>query len=179
MNFTRSTGAVIASVPLWISGTSLFFESLASAKKPAEDNVDAVEIGRGHIVGVQVALGEAENRDVAHRLAALRETHLHGMSTIENDLMRIVLNAPRLEELRHVGRFVRHHRGLWIVGIRTGIVGLGVRIDEREQMTAAQDELIDGVERVVAQAFRMDDDEDVDVLIDRFDRTGVQLAHVE
>ncbi len=68
---------------------------------------------------------------------------------------------------------------MWIVRIISRRIGFGIRIDEHEQMAASHDELIDGVLHVIAEILRMHDDQDTDVLVDRFHGRGIELADLE
>ena len=99
---------------------------------------------------------------------------------IDDHLMRVIFDAPRLEQLRQIGRLVREHGGLRIVGVGTRVISLRVGIDKHEQVPPTQDELIDGVLSVIGQALgQMNHDHGAHIRIDCLDRCGIEVAHVE
>ena len=156
----------------------LVLRLLRQLEEPGGGDVDALQLRRGHVGRIEVALVEAEDRRMADRLA-LRRGHLQRVLAVEHDLLHVVVDAPGLEQLRQVGGAVGHHRRLRVVRIGARIVALGERVDEDEQMAAAQNELVDRVLRIVGQVLRLHDNEDVDVLVDRLHRRGGERAHFE
>ena len=65
-----------------------------------------------------------------------------------------------------------------IGGGLTAQIRAGIRIDQQQQSAAAHDELIDGVERLGLQLFRMHQHQHIDILVDVIEIRG-QGAHIE
>ena len=71
---------------------------------------------------------------------------------------------------------IGHRAGERIRRILTARVGAAVRIDEQQHSSAAHDELIDGVERLLGQLLRMHHHQHVHVLVDVIDVGGQRCA---
>ncbi|MNN17938.1 hypothetical protein D3C81_1311370 [compost metagenome] len=97
----------------------------------------------------------------------------HGVGAVSHHLALFQFQAPSLEQRLEVGRAVlrgfRRHR-------HTGI-GLAVGVDECQQLAATQDELVDGVERLLRQLLGMHQQQYADILGDLVDfrREALQI----
>ncbi|MNO68781.1 hypothetical protein D3C76_596210 [compost metagenome] len=124
-----------------------------------------LQAGGTHVVLVQGALVHVQPQRVALGALALAHGDGHGVGTIRHHLARVQLQAPGLEQRFEVGRAVlRGFRRHWHAGI-----GFAIGVDERQQLAAAQDELVDGVERLLRQLLGMHQQQYADILGDLVD----------
>ena len=136
----------------------------------------------GEIAGDDVLLVEGVRGDV-HPYRIVERQHapclLHAHLERELEVRDHVLaegHAPGGEQLVDLGaaRRDRLHEAA-----RHGVLlGLGVRVDERDDPAAAQHVLVDGVERLARQGLRVHQHQDVDVLGDLLE-LRMQRAQVE
>ena len=118
-----------------------------------------------HIVGVQAVLAERQPGDIVDhdRLGRGAELHLAGMIDVAEHPVFGKLDAP--------GRQEPLDAGVLLAALDAGKParrGVGLRVDEDQGLAALHDELVDGVERLVCEADRLDDHQEVDVFRDLF-----------
>ena len=154
---------------VWISGSKVSLEPGQRLQTTGGGHVDAVEMRGDHVLG-HARVVESEDRDVLRGRFALARADHQAALQVGDHLVGLELHAPggeqRLEVRGLVGGELRHR----IVGIVARLVGLRVRIDERQHAAAAHRELIDGIQRRGRQVLGVHQHQHVDVRVDAGDR---------
>ena len=99
---------------------------------------------------------------MAHRLLALGDGHAHRVARIAKHLHGVVLHAPRFKQRRKIRSLVVAHR----IGEVVGLLAFSKGVDKHQQLAAAQDKLVDGVQGRLRQLLRVYQQQHADVVGD-------------
>ncbi len=113
-----------------------------------------------------------------HGRLALPGRDREGPRLIADDFFRIELNAPRSQQGPQLRGLVGRHAGHRVARIGARLIGLGDRIHERQNVSAAQRELVDRELQRRRQALRMNQHQHADIGIDPGGR-GLQRPQIE
>ena len=93
-------------------------------------------------------------------------------SKIADDFGGIVVDAPRGQQRLQIRRMIGHRCRHGIGGVLSAQIRAGSGIEQQQHSAAAHDELIDGVKSLGLQLFRMDQHQDIDILVDVIEIRG-------
>ena len=114
-----------------------------------------------------------------HGRNALANADCDRTRAIKDDGLRVVIDAPSLEEFGQIRGMISEHCRLRVFRIGTAGIKFGIGIDEDQQVSAAQDKLVDRVLRLIGKLLRMHEHEHADVRIDALDAAGIEITHIE
>ena len=139
-------------------------------KAGTERHQQRADLAGHHVVHIQrFVVQRQQRRQQARAFAA-------GESQISHHLALAGLHTPGLEQGHQIGLPGRTAAER-ILQIRL-LVEVGIAVDERDDLAAAQHKLVDGVFSRLHDVARMDDQQHLDVVID-LGRGEIHLAHVE
>ena len=124
-----------------------------------------VQLPRQRVFLIDAFRIDEEKRRTVLRLFLLIESELSRESQIRDDLRRVERHAPRGQQLRQRGTCARHHARERIVRLLLLAVEEAHRVQQREQLAAAQHELINRELRLLRDVLRMRHDEHLDVVV--------------
>ena len=142
-------------------------------------HVDCLQAAGDHVVLRHRVTAERKHRDVRGGRLPLAHRHRERVRQVTDHLLRVVGDAPGREQWCQVRATIAAHAAHRV----RGPLRFGDRIDEREQLAATHDELVDRVERGRRKVLRVHQQQHADVRVDRLrvagNRTDVeQLARL-
>ena len=99
--------------------------------------------------------------DVARRTLALTTANGHALTRIDHHPLRVIGNAPGLQQRAQIRRLAVGHA---FDHRFHALISLGERVNKGQQLAATQDELIDRVERRLAERFGVNQQQDLNIL---------------
>ena len=123
-------------------------------------DVDALQAGGHRVVAVELLVAQPEHRRMVETAAG--QFDLQATTAVQHHLVRPVLHAPRREQPRQIRGVSGQAADAG--GERRG-VELGIRVDEHDQVAAAQHVLVNRVLRGRRQLLRMDQQQHLQAIV--------------
>ncbi len=142
----RCAGIGAALVELISSGSKVVLAPGRAAREAGGREIDLVERPRDDVLLIHVVVARPENADVADRRRLHAGSNFEAALQIADDLGRVIVDAPGLEQRLEIRRMVGHRAASGIRRVLAARVRARIGIDEQQYPAAAHHELVDGIQ---------------------------------